>query len=72
MGEEKSATIVVASIIPQIEITLVTASQGVGKESSGGDIESSSVVPDSSSLDTHSVYWANTVQNSVDVRYSRF
>ncbi|XP_065226318.1 bridge-like lipid transfer protein family member 3B isoform X2 [Planococcus citri] len=66
MGDEKTATIVVASIIPQIEITLVTASQGVGKESSGGDIESSSVVPDSSSLDTHSVYWANTVQNSVD------
>lgn len=68
MSDENSATIVVASIIPQIEITLVTASQGVGKESSGGDVESSSVVPDSSSLDAHSVYCANTVQNSVDVR----
>lgn len=67
MKGSKSATIVIASVIPQIEVTLVTSSQDFGKGSSGGDIESSSVVPDSSSLDTHSAHWTNTVQNSLDV-----
>lgn len=69
---EKSASLVVVSVIPQIEITLVTSSQGNGKESSGGDVESSSVVPDSSSFDAHSVYWSGTMQNSLDTSVGQY
>lgn len=45
---EKSSSLVVGAIIPQVEVTLVMPSQTPGKESSGADLES--VIPDTSSL----------------------
>lgn len=68
MKDSKAASVVIASVIPQIEITLVTSSKSSGKELSGGDIDSSSVLPDSSSLDAQSVYCNNTLPNAFDVR----
>ncbi len=73
VNNTKTTSVVIASVVPQIEVTLVTSTKGWGKESSGGDVESSSMVPDSSSLDTHSMYWATiatTAHNNTEVHYS--
>lgn len=67
MKDSTPASVVIASVIPQIEVTLVTSSKSSGKESSGGDLDSSSVMPDSSSLDAQSVYCNNTQLNAFDV-----
>lgn len=64
--DKKNTSLVVAGVIPQIEVTLVTSTQNCGKESSEGDVESSSIIPDSSSIDTHSAYFAINTQNSID------
>lgn len=50
LGHEQveSGSLVVASLLPQVEFTLVMPSTCPGKESSGGDLES--VIPDSSSI----------------------
>lgn len=48
LKREKSGTVVVGGLIPQLEVNTVMPSQCPGKESSGGDMES--VIPDSSSL----------------------
>ena len=48
--ESPNKSVIIGCVIPQVEVTLVMPSQTPGKESSGGDGESESVIPDSVSL----------------------
>lgn len=50
MQESPNRSVIIGCVIPQVEVTLVMPSQTPGKESSGGDVESESVIPDSVSL----------------------
>lgn len=50
MAESPNKSVIIGCVIPQVEVTLVMPSQTPGKESSGGDGESESVIPDSVSL----------------------
>jgi hypothetical protein len=50
MQESPNRSVIIGTVIPQVEVTLVMPSQTPGKESSGGDGESESVMPDSVSL----------------------
>lgn len=50
MQESPNRSVIIGCVIPQVEVTLVMPSQTPGKESSGGDGESESVMPDSVSL----------------------
>lgn len=50
MQEAPNKSVIIGCVIPQVEVTLVMPSQTPGKESSGGDGESESVMPDSVSL----------------------
>lgn len=61
-----AGSLVIGTVLPQLELTLVMPSQSPGKESSGGDVES--VIPDSSSLQddvTATGHWpsSNSVMN---------
>ncbi|XP_055295755.1 bridge-like lipid transfer protein family member 3B isoform X2 [Sitodiplosis mosellana] len=57
--EDESKSIVIACVIPQVEVTLVMPSQTPGKESNGGDGES--VLPDSASLGDDLHFNSNSV-----------
>lgn len=48
LKQELDGSLVVGSLIPQLEVTFVMPSQSPGKECSGGDLES--VLPDSASI----------------------
>lgn len=65
-------SIIIGCVIPQVEVTAVMPSQTPGKESSGGDVESESVMPDSISLGgdlhTNNSGWNNQGSFSIDSR----
>lgn len=68
LNTKVASSLVIGTMVPQVEVTLVMPSPTPGKENSGGDLES--VVPDSSSIVEDLIINQNALASSARLEFS--